>query len=182
MSRVSRALAVASMALLTLASCHKEQPAMRQPEPETFSFVVYPGAEYLQELTDLDKKADAATHPDGPIPPLAIYDTDAPLDTVANYYVKQYGYTKIAPDATNNLSAARPLAYYRAGDLHSDVVSIQPLLQKLNINTDVTKADGKYRAVEIDAKKNRPRVTIQRPYFDVLKSRVIDRTMILMAP
>lgn len=170
------------MALIALASCHKEQTATSQPEPEAFSFVVYPGAQYLQELTDLDKKADAVTHPNGPIPPLAIYDTDAPLDTVADYYVKQYGYAKIAPDATNNLSAARPQAYYRAGDLHDDVVPIEALLHKLGVNTDISKAQGKYRAVEIDAKKNRPRVTIQRPYFDVLKSQVIDRTMILMAP
>ena len=170
------------MALIALASCHKEQPAASQPEPEAFSFVVYPGAQYMQELTDLDKKADAVMHPNGPIPPLAIYDTDAPLETVAEYYVKAYGYGKIAPDATNNLSAARPQAYYRAGDLNADVAPIQPLLQKLNVNADVTKAQGKYRAVEIEAKRNRPRVTIQRPYFDVLKSQVIDRTMILMAP
>ena len=182
MSRVSRAVAVAALALLAFASCHKEKKAAPAPEPETFSFVVYPGAQYLQELTDLDKRAASTAKPNEPVPPLAIYDTDAPLDTVADYYVKQYGYAKIAPDATNNFSAARPQAYYRAGDLHEDVVPIQDLLKKLGVNTDVTKAQGKYRAVEIASKQNRPRVTIQRPYFDVLKSQVIDRTMILMAP
>jgi hypothetical protein len=36
--------------------------------------------------------------------------------------------------------------------------------------------------VEIDPKPNRPRVTIQRPYFDVVNSQVVDRTIILMAP
>ena len=182
MSKAVRALAFAAVALLALASCHKEQKSASAPEPETFSFVVYPGAQYLQELTDLDKRAASSEKPNDPVPPLAIYDTDAPLDTVAGYYVKQYGYSKIAPDATNNFSAARPQAYYRAGDLHEDVVPIQPLLQKLGVKTEAVKAQGKYRAVEIASTRNRPRVTIQRPYFDVLKSQVIDRTMILMSP
>ncbi|HUJ15818.1 MAG TPA: hypothetical protein VL284_18660 [Thermoanaerobaculia bacterium] len=182
MSRASRVLAAASIAALAFAACHKEQSNAPAPQPEAFSFVVYPGAQYLQELTDLDKKADKLMHPNGPIPPLAIYDTDAPLDTVADYYVKQYGYDKIAPDVTNNLSAAKPAAYYRTGDLHTDTVAIQSLLQQLNVKSDMSKAQGSYRAVEIESKTNRPRVTIQRPYFDVLKSQVIDRTMILMAP
>src|SRR5579859_5790007 len=100
MSKAVRALAFAAVALLALASCHKEQKSASAPEPETFSFVVYPGAQYLQELTDLDKRAASSEKPNDPVPPLAIYDTDAPLDTVAGYYVKQYGYSKIAPDAT----------------------------------------------------------------------------------
>ena len=88
----------------------------------------------------------------------------------------------MAPDATNNLSAAKPAAYYRTGDLHADVVAIQPVLQKMNLKVDVSKAQGKYRAAEIEGKPNRPRVTIQRPYFDVTTSQVVDRTIILMAP
>ena len=115
-------------------------------------------------------------------PPIAIYDSDAPLDAVANFYAKSYGYTKVATDATNNLSAAKPAAYYRNGDLNTDVKAVEPLMKKLNLAVDVSKAQGKYRAVEIEAKMNRPRVTIQRPYFDVIKSQVVDRTMILMAP
>src|SRR5581483_321785 len=110
MSKAARALVFAAIALLALASCHKEQKAGSAPEPETFQFVVYPGAQYLQELTDLDKRAASSEKPNEPVPPLAIYDTDAPLDTVADYDVKQYRYGKGAPDATNNFSAARPQA------------------------------------------------------------------------
>jgi hypothetical protein len=53
-------------------------------------------------------------------------------------------------------------------------------MKKVGINPDVTKATGSYRAAEIEAKPNRPRVTIQRPYFDPTKSQVVDRTLILM--
>ncbi len=181
MPRVSRALAVALMTALALAGCKKEKTE-EPAEPQAFAFTVYPGAQYLAPLTELDKRANTVLHPNEPPPPIAIYDTDAPLDKVADYYVKSYGFGKVAPDATNNLSAAKPPAYYRSGDLQSDVKAIQPLLQKLNVSADISKAQGKYRAVEIESKMNRPRVTLQRPYFDVTRSQVIDRTMILMAP
>jgi hypothetical protein len=39
---------------------------------------------------------------------------------------------------------------------------------------------GAYRAAEIDPKPNRPRVTIQRPYFDASTSQTVDRTLIMM--
>jgi hypothetical protein len=38
-----------------------------------------------------------------------------------------------------------------------------------------------YKAAQIEPRPNRPRNTIQRPYFDVTTSQVVDRTMILMA-
>ena len=181
MSRVSRALAIAIIAAVALAGCKKEKGQAAE-EPEAFAFTEYPGSQYLAPLTELDKKANALMHPNQPQPPIAIYDTDAPLETVAAYYAKSYGYGTVAPDATNNLSAAKPPAYYRAGDLQNDVKAIEPLLHDLKVNTDPSKAQGKYRAAEFESRMNRPRVTLQRPYFDVIKSQVIDRTMILMAP
>ena len=57
-----------------------------------------------------------------------IYDTDAPVDEVATFYARAYGYPNVAPDATNNLSAAKPSAYYRTGDLATDTKAIEPLL------------------------------------------------------
>jgi hypothetical protein len=180
MSKVSRALAVL-MLLVAALSCRKEK-APASEEPATFTFTVYPGSRYLAQLTELDKRAAVLTKPNETPPPIAIYDTDAPLDSVANFYAKAYGYTKVAADATNNLSAAKPPAYYRTGDLSNDVKGIEPLLKKLGTNVDISKAKGKYRAVEVEAKMNRPRVTIQRPYFDVINSQVVDRTIILMAP
>ena len=55
-------------------------------------------------------------------------------------------------------------------------------MKKMKLNVDISKAQGKYRAAEIEPKRNRPRVTLQRPYFDVTKSQAVDRTIILMAP
>jgi len=181
MSRVSRALALASIAALVFAGCKSEKT---QPvaEPQSFTFTVYPGAVYLTQLSELVKRANAVVKPNQTPPPVAIYDTDAPVDAVADYYAKAYGYNRVAPDATNNLSAAKPAAYFRTGDLQADVKSIASLLQQLKVNTDTSKAQGKYRAAEIEPRMNRPRVTVQRPYFDVIKSQVIDRTMILMSP
>ncbi len=181
MSRVSRAVLVALLFGVAFGGCKNEKKP-ETSEPPGFTFTVYPGAQYLSELTELTKRAHGVVQPKEPAPPIAIYDADAPLDAVANFYMQSYGFAKIAPDATNNLSVAKPPAYYRSGDLATDVKSIGPLLQKLKVKIDLSKAQGKYRAVELEGRPNRPRVTIQRPYFDVTKSQVIDRTIILMAP
>ncbi|MEO8381095.1 MAG: hypothetical protein ABI779_15640 [Acidobacteriota bacterium] len=149
-------------------------------EPEAFAFVVYSGSQYLGQLTETTKNAHRALAPGQEPPPTAIYDTDAPVEQVAEYYAKEYGYKEVAPDVTNNLSAAKPQAYYRTGDLATDTKAIEELLKKMNLPTDVSKATGAYRAADIAPRPNRPRVTVQRPYFDVTTSKVVDRTLILM--
>ena len=181
MSRVSRALMLASIAALALSGCKSEKTAP-STEPQSFTFTVYPGAQYLTQLSETTKRAFTVIHPNQTPPPVAVYDTDAPVDAVAAFYAKAYGYSNVAPDATNNLSVAKPAAYFRTGDLQTDVKAISDLLQRMKMNTDISKAQGRYRAAEIEPKMNRPRVTVQRPYFDVTKSQVIDRTMILMSP
>jgi hypothetical protein len=150
-------------------------------EPEAFSFVVYPGSRYLGQLTETTKNAHRIVTPGQEPPPTAIYDTDAPVEQVAEYYAKEYGYKEVAPDVTNNLSAAKPPAYYRTGDLATDAKSIEGLLKQMNMPTDVSKASGNYRAADILPRPNRPRVTVQRPYFDVTTSQVVDKTLILMS-
>lgn len=150
-------------------------------EPEAFSFVVYPGSRYLGQLTETTKNAHRVVSPDQEPPPTAIYDTDAPVEQVAEFYAKEYGYKEVAPDMTNNLSAAKPPAYYRTGDLGADAQSIAPLLEKMKVPADITKATGSYRAADILPRPNRPRVTVQRPYFDVTTSQVVDKTLILMS-
>jgi hypothetical protein len=172
-------LLVALVVALVVAGCGKEKKNAAN-EPEAFSFTIYPGSRYLAQLTDLWKQARKVYRPNEDVPPIAIYDTDAPLDKVAEFYAQSYGYNKIAPDATNNLSSAKPPAYYREGDLAKDAAVIVPVAQKLNIKLDPSKAVGAYRAAEIDPKPNRPRVTIQRPYFDASTSQTVDRTLIMM--
>jgi hypothetical protein len=150
-------------------------------EPEAFSFVVYPGSRYLAQLTETFKNAHRTVSPGQEPPPIAVYDTDATVEQVAEFYAKEYGYKEVAPDITNNLSAAKPPAYYRTGDLGADAKAIEDLLKKMNLPTDVSKAQGSYRAADLLPRPNRPRVTVQRPYFDPNTSTVVDRTLILMA-
>ena len=54
-------------------------------------------------------------------------------------------------------------------------------MAQLQLQTDLTKAVGSYKGAYVSPRPNRPQVTIQRPYFDVTTSKVVDRTMILMS-
>lgn len=168
------------VAVVVIAGC-KGESKPESTEPATFQFTIYPGSRYLQQVTEVFKQASKAYHPTEEIPPMAVYDSEAPLETVAAFYAKAYGYPSIAPDATNDLSTAKPPAYYRTGDMATDIKAATDMIQKLNLKVDTSKAVGVYRAAEIAPKPNRPRVTIQRPYFDVTTSQVVDRTIILMA-
>lgn len=179
MRKVSRLLLVASVLTVAITGCNGEKKE-GVSEPATFSFTIYPGSRYLAQLTDVSKQAWHVARPTDEVPPMAIYDTDAPVEKVAEFYAKSYGFNTVAPDATNNLSSAKPPAYYRTGELGPDVKAIAPITEKIKLKVDLTKAVGSYRAAEIDPKANRPRVTIQRPYFDVTTSQVVDRTIILM--
>ena len=172
-------LLLLAVVAIAIAGCKGEKKT--STEPETFQFTIYPGSRYLQQVTEVFKQATKAGNPAAEIPPMAIYDTDAPVETVAQFYAKAYGYPNVAADATNDLSAAKPPAFYRTGDLAADAKAIEPIVKKLNLNTDVSKAVGTYRAAEIARKTTRPQVTVQRPYFDVTTSQVVDRTIILMA-
>lgn len=180
MSKFARALAVGLIFTVALAGCRKEK-AGAPSEPESFTFIIYPGARYLPQLTEVTKQAHKTLKPSEEPPPTAIYDVDAPVEAVAEYYANSYGFSKVASDATNNLSAAKPPAYYRNGDLAADIKNVEPLLKKMNLKPDTSKAVGTYKAADIEPKRNRPRVTVQRPYFDINTSQVVDRTMILMS-
>ena len=179
MNKVSRLLLVLLLvALGVFVACKGE----KGEEQDQFTFVVYPGARYLPHLTDLMKQAHKVVRPNDPeAPQVAMYDTDASVDDVANFYVKAYGYGSIAPDATNNLSAAKPPAYRRTGDLLADQKAAEPMFPKLNLHPDLSKVSGTYNAVEIAPKMTRPRVTIARPYFDLTTSQQVNRTLILMS-
>jgi hypothetical protein len=166
------------VAALLFVACKGEE---EYAEPDAFSFVVYPGSRYLGQITENIKSAHRLLNPNQEPPPTAVYDTADPLEKVAEFYAKEYGYNGVAPDATNDLSAAKPPAYYRSGDLANDNKAIAELLKKMNMQTDVSKAVGMYKAADIQARPNRPRVTIQRPYFDVTTSQVVDRTLISMS-
>lgn len=176
---MSRKLRLALAALLSLTVILTGCKGKEKAEPEAFAFVVFPGARYLGQLTETTRQAHRIVTPGKEPPATAIYDTDAPVVEVAQYYAKEYGYGEIAPDPGS--AAAKPKAYYRNGDLATDTKAIEPLLTQLKLSTDLSKATGMYQAAELQAKPNRPRVTIQRPYYDVTTAQVVDKTMILMS-
>ena len=60
--------------------------------------------------------------------------------------------------------------------MNDTVAMARIIADKMKLSFDATKAQGKYKAAEMEPKPNRPRVTIQRPYFDVTTSQVVDRT------
>ena len=181
MKSFSRALITALVCLTAISGCkNKESQSQSSEETSGFLFRVYPGARYMAQLTDVRKKALQFVNPREAAAPMAIYEVDAPVEQVAEWYAKDYGYNKVAQDAAD-LSVTKPPAFYRAGDLAPDTKAIETLLPKVGLKTDISKAQGKYKAAEIESKQNRPHVTVQRPYFDVTTSQVVDRTMILMA-
>ena len=77
-------IAVAALATLAASCSHEDET----DEAEAFSFVVYPGSRYLAQLTELTKQAHKAIKPSEEPPPVAIYDTDASVEDVANFYAK----------------------------------------------------------------------------------------------
>lgn len=177
MSRNTQILLSILLLLTTIfVSCKAEEELA---EPEAFSFVIYPGSRYLGQLTEATKQAHKTINPQHEPPPTAIYDTDAPVEQVAEYYAKQYGYETIAPNPPAP-NASVP-AYYRTGEIAADVAVVKPIAEKMNLAVDTSKASGPYKAADIAARPNRPRVTIQRPYFDMTTSQLVDKTLILMS-
>ena len=174
--KYARYLLAALLVAALFASCKGEE---EYAEPEAFSFVVYPGSRYLGQLTEMTKQAHKTLDPAHDPPPTAIYDTDAPVEQVADYYAKQYGYSQVSAEVAGG--GAKAPAYYRTGDIGADVNAISDLLNKMNLKVDTSKATGMYKAAEIAPRPNRPRVTVQRPYFDVTTSQLGDRTLILMS-
>lgn len=160
-----------------VAACKGEEE--EYAEPEAFSFVIYPGSRYLGQLTEKTKEAHKIVKPGSEPPPTAIYDAEASVEEVATYYAKQYGYAQVAPAPAPG--QAKPQAYYSTGDLAADNQPLAPILPQLNLQTDLSKAVGSYRGAFVSPRPNRPQVTIQRPYFDVTTSKVVDRTLILMS-
>jgi hypothetical protein len=171
---------------LALAACRKEKSMQPMSEYESaevqaraFNFLVYPAARLLQPETDVLKKASFVLQPGlKAAPPMVMYDTDAKLEDVAAFYAQKYGYTISDSDA--NFKAVKPKAYYTTGDLSVDTARIKPLLIKLHMSDDVSAASGTYRGAYIAPEINLPRVTLQRPYFDIVTRKVVDRTLIIM--
>lgn len=174
--------------LVLLAACRKEEtlPPLSDAESaavqaRAYSFKVYPGSRFLQPQTELFRKAHFVLHPDAvQAPPTAAYESDASVADVAKFYAEDSGFGRVADSEANGFSSVKPAAYMTKGELAADLPSIKPILEKLSMQVDDSKAVGAYVGAHVNGTHTRPRITIQRPYFDVATSRVIDKTLIIM--
>jgi hypothetical protein len=175
-------LIVAAAALAMLASCREEklEPVAAGEaaavQAKAYNFHVYPGASFLEQQTDVLRRAHFVQHPDAAdAPPMAVYEAEAPVEQVAAFYADKYGYPTVAESA----GAQAPKAYYTSGDL-SESLAIRPITEKLGMNLKFEGLSGPWRGAHIAPRPDMPRVTLQRPYFDFVNDRVVDRTLIIM--
>jgi hypothetical protein len=150
-------------------------------QAKVYGFQVYPGARFLEEQTDLLRRAHFVMQPDAvEAPPMAMYSTPAPLEEVANFYAGKYGYERVAADEVNDFSSVKPAAYYTAGDLAADAMAVDPVLEQLDRRLSHGEIHGQWRGAHISARDDLPRVTLQRPFVDMVNDRIVDETLILM--
>lgn len=179
---------LATLALvLFLAGCR--EPALESMsasesadlQAKVYGFQVYPGAAFLEGQTELLRRAHFVMQPEAvEAPPMAMYSTAAPLEQVARFYADKYGYERIAPDEVNDFSAVKPAAYYTTGDLATDALAVGSILEQLDRSLSHEGISGKWRGAHISPRDDLPRVTLQRPYVDIVNDRVVDETLILM--
>lgn len=182
-----RALLLLSI-LVLLAACAKENKVQPVSEYESadiqaksYDFHVFAGARFLGGQTDLMRRTYMMMKPNAKEPaPMAAYDTDAPLGQVAAWYLERYGYGTIAPNDAPDATGVKPSAYYNAGDFAKDAPINKQRLEKLGMPSDVSQATGTYRGAYFAPKTNLPRVSLQRPYFDAVERKIVDRTLIVM--
>ncbi|MGA7614540.1 MAG: hypothetical protein WBX15_05100 [Thermoanaerobaculia bacterium] len=149
-------------------------------EAKAYNFNVFPGAHFLEPQTQLLRKAHFVLHPKAKeAPPMAMYDTEKPIEEVAEYYANLYGYQLLQPNEAKK-AKEKPQAYYSEGSLRTDAQALIPLLPKLGLSADVSGATGGYKGVYVAPTEKYPRVTLQRPYYDVLSNTTVDKTLIIL--
>jgi hypothetical protein len=186
MSRSLRILAL-SLLIVAAAACRQEKAVEPLSDYESadvqakaFNFQIYPGARFVENQTELLRRAHFVMNPDATeAPPMAVYDTDAPLEEVAKFYAGKYGY-ELAQNEANDFKTVKPQAYYTTGELAASAESVKPIADQLNLKPDYSKAQGPYRGAYFSPQVTLPRVTLQRPYFDLQSSQIVDKTLIVM--
>jgi hypothetical protein len=148
-------------------------------QAKAYNFQVYPGSRFLEQQTDVLRRSHFVLHPEASdAPPMAMYEADAPIEDVATFYAQKYGYGPLAEKAPPD-GAPQVKAYYTSGDL-SESLAIKPITEKLGMQLKFENLSGPWRGAHIAPRVDMPRVTLQRPYFDFVNDRVVDKTLILM--
>ncbi len=178
-------LLIAAAALVIAAACREEKLEPVGPgeasevQAKAYNFVVYPGSRFLEQHTDVMRRSHFVLNPEASdAPPMAVYESDAPVDEVATFYADKYGYGAVGEGA-GPAGAGQAKAYYTSGDL-SESLAIKPITEKLGLQLKFENLSGPWRGAHIAPRPDMPRVTLQRPYFDYVNDRVVDKTLILM--
>jgi hypothetical protein len=187
MSKHLKILGLALLLLAAIGGCKGEKAVEPLSDYESadvqakaFNFQIYPGARFVEDQTETLRKAHFAMNPGATeAPPMAVYETGATLEEVAQFYAGKYGYT-IAENAANDFKTVKPEAYYTTGEFALDAESVKPVAEKLGLKTDFSKASGSYRGAYFSPQITLPRVTLQRPYFNVLTGQIVDKTLVVM--
>ena len=174
---------VVAAAVLLAVSCREEKLEPVSPgeaadvQATAYNFHVYPGARFLEQHTDVMRRSHFVMNPNAAdAPPMAVYESDAPVDEVGRFYAEKYGYPLAESAGTGT---PKPKAYFTSGDL-SESLAIKPITEKLGMELKFENVAGPWRGVHIAPRIDMPRVTLQRPYFDYVNDRVVDKTLILM--
>jgi hypothetical protein len=160
--------------LLVAAGCDREPSGVTSyewvaPELRIAPFPLYPGASANAGQTELIRRARQLNTANAAAAKarLALYETDASLETVERYYV--------------DLLAATPDAVTRAGgNFAADDARLAPLLQRLGQPFTPTTGDRVYRTVVIRGGAGKVTVSLQRPYRDFVRDTIVDKTSILI--
>ncbi|MBI2215082.1 MAG: hypothetical protein HYU52_15645 [Acidobacteria bacterium] len=135
-------------------------------------FPLFAGASVVPEQTALMRRAHALIRGDAEMRGrrLALFETDAPLEDVARYYAAAIG----------DPSGVHASVSWSTGDFAADEASLAPILAKLD-QPFTHGATGHYRSAEIAGAPGEPRVSLQRPYRDFARDRIVDRTLIVLS-
>lgn len=179
--------AVAAVLLIFL-GCDSEPEERMMSDAESirlqhdiWEFQIYPGAEYLEANTKAYERAHFLMNPGDDEPPrMAFYHSEDSIEEVGAFYAEKYGYGEVAPNQVNDFKPFPPQAYFDQGDLRQATEQIVPMLEQLELSTDISDVEGEFRTAHIEGIDRYPRVTLQRPWYDVVTGEVRDTTMILM--
>ena len=165
-----------ALILLLASACGQErlEKVEEYVSQDPWAELAYPGAEQRVEQEDLLRKAHFLANPSADSAPhVEAYSTPDPLNEVAAFYARKYGYGVLPEDPTAP-------AHLGSGDFADMRQSIEQIAAKLVETPDLEALKGPYRTAYFRGTGMLPRISLQRPYFDLTRGELIDQTVIVM--
>lgn len=164
--------------------CGQQDSVQREPPlglDPAFAGAVCSDVRYLARQTVLLERAQSLMNPDtSGRAKLALLDTADPFEDILHCYASLYQVEYIANNQHNDLSAVPPAAFRFQGDVAADLQTIRPVLDALGQAPNGPQPSTPYAGATFLPRDGRPRVSLQRPYYDLVDGRIVDRTLILL--